>query len=250
MSQPTIARIHESTIAWIRPLVLLDPLGAAGTFGVNCSNPDGGCGNSSGGRVTHGGGDGLEGPDGQLSICVLLLEMDFDEACGGERDFYLGGGDGVFSLRLTTFECLTLILAVFLLKFGELVLEELVINSRKDDASLSSDDEDEEEVTEGEEIFFPFSLLGFLEMSRGSMTRQKHGELHGIIAFVNDFLHSINNHQSEVELSSNGQVVKHVEFVGASLMLSLSCSRNGDVVFDEIMLRAKEITIGMIIKRV
>ncbi|GJY65355.1 hypothetical protein Tco_0467593 [Tanacetum coccineum] len=44
-------------------------------------------------------------------------------------------GDGVFSFgwsslkesRLTKFECLTLILAVFLLKFGELVLEELVI---------------------------------------------------------------------------------------------------------------------------
>ncbi|GJZ64426.1 hypothetical protein Tco_0620847 [Tanacetum coccineum] len=28
---------------------------------------------------------------------VLLLEMDFDGACGGERDFFLGGGDGVLS---------------------------------------------------------------------------------------------------------------------------------------------------------
>ncbi|GKB99711.1 hypothetical protein Tco_0985848 [Tanacetum coccineum] len=27
--------------------------------------------------------------------CVLLLEMDFDGACGGERDFFLGGGEGV-----------------------------------------------------------------------------------------------------------------------------------------------------------
>ena len=61
--------------------------------------------------------------------------MDFDGACGGERDFFLRGGDGVFSFRcssleesrLTKFECLTLILAGFLLKFGELVFEELVI---------------------------------------------------------------------------------------------------------------------------
>ncbi|GJX90508.1 hypothetical protein Tco_0343834 [Tanacetum coccineum] len=27
--------------------------------------------------------------------CVLLLEMDFDGACGGERGFFLGGGEGV-----------------------------------------------------------------------------------------------------------------------------------------------------------
>ncbi|GJS42959.1 hypothetical protein Tco_0568002 [Tanacetum coccineum] len=32
------------------------------------SNPGGGCGNLGGGRETHGGGDGFEGPDGQLSI--------------------------------------------------------------------------------------------------------------------------------------------------------------------------------------
>ncbi|GJZ94290.1 hypothetical protein Tco_0666493 [Tanacetum coccineum] len=29
--------------------------------------------------------------------CVLLLEMDFDGACGGERDLFLGGGEGVLS---------------------------------------------------------------------------------------------------------------------------------------------------------
>ncbi|GJU05342.1 hypothetical protein Tco_1121772 [Tanacetum coccineum] len=28
---------------------------------------------------------------------VLLLEVDFDGACGGKRDFFLGGGDGVLS---------------------------------------------------------------------------------------------------------------------------------------------------------
>ncbi|GKC87668.1 hypothetical protein Tco_1148317 [Tanacetum coccineum] len=31
------------------------------------------------------------------SDLVLLLEVDFDGACGGERDFVLGGGDGVLS---------------------------------------------------------------------------------------------------------------------------------------------------------
>ncbi|GKA26935.1 hypothetical protein Tco_0713103, partial [Tanacetum coccineum] len=33
---------------------------------------------------------------------------------------------------------------------------------------------------------------------------QKHGKRHGAFAFVYDFLHSINDHRSEVELSSNG----------------------------------------------
>nr|GEY80551.1 hypothetical protein [Tanacetum cinerariifolium] len=73
---------------------------------------------------------------GYLVIFVMeeVLEMDFDGACGGERDFFLGGGEGVllfgcFSLedvRLTQVGYLTLILAVFLLKFGEFVLDELV----------------------------------------------------------------------------------------------------------------------------
>ncbi|GJS57441.1 hypothetical protein Tco_0652225 [Tanacetum coccineum] len=30
--------------------------------------------------------------------CILLLEMDFNGACGGERDFFLGGGEGFLSL--------------------------------------------------------------------------------------------------------------------------------------------------------
>ncbi|GKA67627.1 hypothetical protein Tco_0767544 [Tanacetum coccineum] len=67
--------------------------------------------------------------------CVLLLEMDFDEACGGESDFFLGGGEGVLSfgcsslkdVRLTWVRYLTLILVVFLLKVGEFVLDELVM---------------------------------------------------------------------------------------------------------------------------
>ncbi|GKE83986.1 hypothetical protein Tco_1557728 [Tanacetum coccineum] len=62
--------------------------------------------NPGGGLETRGGGDGFEGPGGQWSIveCVLLLEMDFDEACGGERDFFLGGGEGVFSLGCSSLE--------------------------------------------------------------------------------------------------------------------------------------------------
>ncbi|GJU06388.1 hypothetical protein Tco_1122818 [Tanacetum coccineum] len=42
------------------------------------SNPGGGFGKPRGGRETRGGEDGLEGPGGQLSMCILLLEMDFD----------------------------------------------------------------------------------------------------------------------------------------------------------------------------
>ncbi|GJX98451.1 ribonuclease H-like domain-containing protein [Tanacetum coccineum] len=34
--------------------------------------------------------------------CILLLEMDFNGACGGERDFFLGGGEGFLSLELFT----------------------------------------------------------------------------------------------------------------------------------------------------
>ncbi|GJS18668.1 hypothetical protein Tco_0413140 [Tanacetum coccineum] len=71
---------------------------------ICCSKPGGGCGNPGDGRVIRGGGDGSEGPCGQLSICVLLLEMDLDGACGGERDFFLGGGDGVFSFWCSSLE--------------------------------------------------------------------------------------------------------------------------------------------------
>nr|GEX38658.1 hypothetical protein [Tanacetum cinerariifolium] len=60
-------------------------------------------------------------------------------------------------------------------------------------------------------------------------TGQKHGKWHGSIAFVYDFLHSINNHRRIN--------IINVDFVGASLKLSLSSFRNGDVVFDEFMLR-------------
>ncbi|GJU18033.1 hypothetical protein Tco_1145999 [Tanacetum coccineum] len=73
------------------------------------SNSGGGFRNSGGGCETRDGGDGLEGPDGQLSICVLLLEMDFNEACGGERDFFLEGGEGVLSFGCSSLEDITIL---------------------------------------------------------------------------------------------------------------------------------------------
>ncbi|GKE27019.1 hypothetical protein Tco_1442403 [Tanacetum coccineum] len=108
------------------------------------STPGGRFGNPGGCHETRGGGDGLEGPCGQLSIVDTYglfgdicsgEKMDFDGACGGERDIFLGGGEGVLSfgcssledVRLTQVGYLTLILAVFLLKFGEFVLDELVM---------------------------------------------------------------------------------------------------------------------------
>ncbi|GJT25876.1 hypothetical protein Tco_0895813 [Tanacetum coccineum] len=41
---------------------------------------------------------------GGSSECVLLLEMDFDGACGGERDFFLGGGEGVLLFGCSSLE--------------------------------------------------------------------------------------------------------------------------------------------------
>ncbi|GJT33154.1 hypothetical protein Tco_0923573 [Tanacetum coccineum] len=53
-----------------------------------------------------------------------------------------------------------------------------------------------------------------------------------------------------LELMTFRTNIVNVEFVGASLKLILSGSRNGDVISDEVMLRSKETTIGRIIKRV
>nr|GEY30929.1 hypothetical protein [Tanacetum cinerariifolium] len=36
--------------------------------------------------------------------CVLLLEIDFDGACGGERDLFLGGDEGVLSFGCSSLE--------------------------------------------------------------------------------------------------------------------------------------------------
>ncbi|GJU20814.1 hypothetical protein Tco_1154156 [Tanacetum coccineum] len=72
------------------------------------SNPGGGFGKPGGGRETR-----VE----EVLKCVLLLEMDFDGACGGERDFFLGGGEGVLS-----FGCSSLEDVILYLEYGELSL--------------------------------------------------------------------------------------------------------------------------------
>nr|GEX45376.1 hypothetical protein [Tanacetum cinerariifolium] len=118
------------------------------------SNSGGGFRNTGGGRETRGGGDGLEGLGGQLSIVEVQRELVLEthlkmmmskvvcENCGeGVKKMVFEGDD-----------------------------YKVKVNSRKDGASLSLDDEDEEEMTEEEAILFPFSFLGFLEMSKGSMT--------------------------------------------------------------------------------
>ncbi|GJT97754.1 hypothetical protein Tco_1093272 [Tanacetum coccineum] len=64
----------------------------------------GGCVNPGGGRETRGGGDRFEGPGGQLFTCVLLLEVDFDGAFGGEMDLPFGDGDGVLSFCCSSLE--------------------------------------------------------------------------------------------------------------------------------------------------
>nr|GEW78054.1 hypothetical protein [Tanacetum cinerariifolium] len=72
-------------------------------------------------------------------------------------------------------------------------------NLRKKGASLSSDDEDEEDMTEGEDN-------GLRVFGKDMIVKigQKHGKRHRAFAFVYDFLHSIIDHRSEVKLSSNG----------------------------------------------
>ncbi|GJY97453.1 hypothetical protein Tco_0514363 [Tanacetum coccineum] len=67
------------------------------------SNPGGGFGNPGGGFGNPGGGRETRGVEEVLE-CVLLLEMDFDGACGGERDFFLGGGEGVLSFGCSSLE--------------------------------------------------------------------------------------------------------------------------------------------------
>nr|GEY46506.1 hypothetical protein [Tanacetum cinerariifolium] len=77
-------------------------------------------------------------------------------------------------------------------------------NTRKDGASLSSDDEDEEEMTKGVAIFTWDNGLRVYGKDMIVKKGQEHGKRHRAVAFVYDFLHSINDHLSEVELSSNG----------------------------------------------
>ncbi|GJV35378.1 hypothetical protein Tco_1407855 [Tanacetum coccineum] len=108
--QPENERGRESEGALLlRRGVLLLMLTNKGYVDGNGSNPGGGFGKPRGGLETRGGGDELEGPGGQLSMCVLLLEIDFDGACGGESDFFLGGGDGVLSFGCFLLEGLIII---------------------------------------------------------------------------------------------------------------------------------------------
>ncbi|GJV27899.1 hypothetical protein Tco_1384347 [Tanacetum coccineum] len=58
-------------------------------------------------EVVFGGEEVLEvqaSLEGQTLALVLLLEVDFDGACGGERDFPLGDGDGVLSFWCSSLE--------------------------------------------------------------------------------------------------------------------------------------------------
>ncbi|GKE42172.1 hypothetical protein Tco_1469456, partial [Tanacetum coccineum] len=79
-------------LLWRRGVLLL-MLTNNGWVDGSGSNPGGGFGNPRGGRETCGSGD-----------CVLLLEMDFDGAHGGERNFFLGSGEGVLSFGCSSLE--------------------------------------------------------------------------------------------------------------------------------------------------
>ncbi|GJR66345.1 hypothetical protein Tco_0012410 [Tanacetum coccineum] len=59
------------------------------------SNPGNGFGKLRGGCETR-----VE----EVLKCALLLEMDFDGACGGKRDFFLGGDEGVLSFGCSSLE--------------------------------------------------------------------------------------------------------------------------------------------------
>nr|GEY27603.1 hypothetical protein [Tanacetum cinerariifolium] len=103
--------------------------------------------------------------------CVLLVEKDFYGACGGERDLFLRGGEE-FSHLVVHHLKIKIVYENCEGNVKKIVFEgDDYKNSRKDGPSLSSDDEDEEEVIEEETTLFPFSLLGFLKMYKGSMTR-------------------------------------------------------------------------------
>ncbi|GKB20804.1 hypothetical protein Tco_0854727 [Tanacetum coccineum] len=92
-----------------------------GWVDANGLNPVGRFRKSGGDQETSGGGDGLEGHVANFSWfkhrdhlvtfvveevleCVLLLDMDFDGACGGETNFFLGGGEGVLSFGCSSLE--------------------------------------------------------------------------------------------------------------------------------------------------
>nr|GEZ48293.1 hypothetical protein [Tanacetum cinerariifolium] len=141
----------------------------------------------------------------ELMVVVQIRVEDFGNPRGGRKT--RGGGDGF-----------------------EGPGDQLSMNSRKDGPSLSSDDEDKEDVTEGEATLFPFSLLEFLTMYKGFMTRSWNVNLaNGLMA--RGFLWRTTN-------------IVDVEFVRVSLKLRLSGSRNGDVVLTRSCLRPKKLLLG------
>ncbi|GJV13093.1 hypothetical protein Tco_1354634, partial [Tanacetum coccineum] len=78
----------RGALFWRRGMLLL-MLTNKGWVDGNGSNPGGGFGKL-GGVVRH--------------VCVLLLEMDFDGACGGERDLFLGDDEGVLLFGCSSLE--------------------------------------------------------------------------------------------------------------------------------------------------
>ncbi|GJT19035.1 hypothetical protein Tco_0877741 [Tanacetum coccineum] len=141
--------------------------------------------------------------------------MDVDGACGGERDFFLGGGDVVFSFWCSS------------LKDSRSSLSESSSkNSKNDGASFPSDDEDEKD----------------------EVVKHVSGACVYVILITNGAKEIF--FKKEFPSPKFGTKIIYMEFVGVSLKLGLSGSRNGDVLSDKVMLRAKETTIGMIIKRV
>ncbi|GJV51826.1 hypothetical protein Tco_1447567 [Tanacetum coccineum] len=141
-------------------------------------------------------------------------------------------------------------------------------NSRKDGASLSSHDEDEDEINKGEVVFFPFSLLDSFEMCKDHniarqtnglricledvtvKASQKHGKWNRAI-FACVYFISLAKGAKEIfpkekfHPSASGTNFVKVEFC-YGVSLKLSGYKNGDVPFNKIMLRAKEIAIGVI----
>ncbi|GKC37006.1 hypothetical protein Tco_1049390 [Tanacetum coccineum] len=124
------------------------------------------------------------------------------------------------------------------------------LNSRKDGASLSSDDEDEDEIIEGEAAGQWLKDL-FGECDGKGKSKAWHRAIFTCVYFISLAKGAEEIFPREKFPSSQlGMNFVKVEFVGVSLKLSLSGSRNGDVSFNKIMLGAKETAIGMIIKRI
>ncbi|GKC92139.1 hypothetical protein Tco_1157581 [Tanacetum coccineum] len=79
---------------------------------------------------------------------VLLLEVDFDGAFGGEKDFFRGGDDGVLSMLCSSLEDSSL---PWMASHGDEQVIcsssfESTLNLKNDNSSSSLDDEEEEDT--------------------------------------------------------------------------------------------------------